>query len=266
MCHIYNFYLIDEPVYYTLGYFKTYDYVDGTCGSPGRQSGLFFRFPQTVLPKIPFRKSVEVPFDVTTSETCLDYVNIQLIISTTCETVYTYQYGVITKGDDVTVDYNTINRVANSTASFSVKWKAPATAAAGVSALDSTESNSKSFNDLRILIIAILTALVVLFILNFVVMKEMFAYQVRTILKNSTHDSSVKENPLYEFYESKSDETSYGMSESFTNSREMLITPRVRIPYDPHVSGRLSTSSDKTATNKNTFQTSKVNALDSEGV
>ena len=134
---------------------KTFDYLvaGGSCGIPGQQAGLSIAFSQSVITKIPYRVKIEVPFYVTTiGTTCLDYDNIQLIFFATCENVNTYQYGIIfdDKSGDVTVDYDTTYGVSNSTALFSVKWKAPRAIAATYSSNTAFSGQSlQSFNEIR---------------------------------------------------------------------------------------------------------------------
>ena len=214
----------DRVESYTLGLNKTFDYSGGSCGTIGRQGGLVVRFSQTIITKIPYRTKIEVPFSITTEGKCYTYVDVRLLFSATCETVYTYQYGI--KFDqatgDVAVDYGTTYGVSNSTATFSVSWKAPASAVAGTSSLEAASQSTLNSNDIRILDIVIMSLLVIVIILLSVIIYT----NIMSIRKIPLTNTSPK--PLYEFYESKlSSEGNYdGVNRSISNER---------YAYDPHV-------------------------------
>ena len=256
-----------------MGYNKAFDYYGGntisSCGVSGQQAGLSLSFSQTNIVKIPFRQMIEVPFVATTIGVCMNYVDIQLIISATCENVNTYQYGVITVGDDVAVDYNTIRRVTNSTASFTVKWKATATTGSSIaSSSDISTPTAQSFYDLRILVIINTVALAVLLLL------EIWKH----FNKSNTADTLYTEKRLCEIYKSRFDQMSHGVNENIRfadprepNSHMPVASPHSqRNPYDhrlPQSSPNSLSDIETSKEIKNTFDASqKVISLDSNDV
>lgn len=106
--------------YHAKGYQTT---GNGKCGTPGQLSGIQFTFPFNSLqdlPDIPFNKLVEVPFTVTQSLLCDDYIDLEVQIVSTCESnMDIYQYG-ITEGK---LDYSTVlSSPVSSTGIFSARW------------------------------------------------------------------------------------------------------------------------------------------------
>ena len=99
-----------------------------------------------------------MPFWITTTGNCLNFVDVQLLIHSTCESGDTYQYGVTTDNGEVAVDYTTVNSMASSTATFSVSWKAPAGILTDTaSSSDEATKTSGNFNEIRVFGIIILT-------------------------------------------------------------------------------------------------------------
>ena len=117
------------------------------------------------------------------------------MISATCENSDTYQYGAITTGGDVAVDYGTVRRVTNSTATFSVTWRTPATVGAS-SSQDTSVQSSQSFSSIRIFdvfVMVVLILIVIIILLGF--------WKVFTVLNRMNVALSQKERSLSEFYE-----------------------------------------------------------------
>ena len=102
----------------------------GHCGTPGQLSGLQFTFSNTELPSIPYNQLVEVAFTVSGSELCSEYVDVELMIMSTCEMPSSnsevFQYGTqrdpVTGQVSVTYDSAHVLRAANSTGKFTVRW------------------------------------------------------------------------------------------------------------------------------------------------
>ena len=185
--------LIEDSVTYTLGSSKSYDYVGITCGTSGQQSGLSITFPNTEIDSIPYRELIEVPFWVTTTGNCLNFLDVKLLIHSACESGDTYQYGVITNGGDVAVDYATVNSMSSSTATFSVSWKQPAGLSAAISSSASNDmtNTSEIFNIIRVLvnIILVLHAITVILFLGGV-LRFKYLYRRRVLCQNVSKSKS----------------------------------------------------------------------------
>ena len=169
-------------------------------------------FPNTEIDSIPYRQLIEVPFSVTTTGNCLNYVDVQLLIHSTCESTDTYQYGVTVDSGEVAVDYTTVNSMASSAATFSVSWKTSAGTLSGTasSSSDGATKTSENFNEMRIFAIILIVSQIITIICISAGLWKMFN------ILNST-DQVPREKPLYDFYESKPEDIQ-GSNEQFTNS------------------------------------------------
>lgn len=88
---------------------------------------------ETELDGIPFNVEIEVPFTVSKSDLCSNFVDIAVIITATCEmgssSSSVYQYGVaydtISRTTKTSYDPANVIKAAEDTALFSVKWATP---------------------------------------------------------------------------------------------------------------------------------------------
>ena len=96
---------------------------NGKCGTPGQLSGITFTFPfnsNQDLSDIPYNKLVEVPFTVSQSLLCDEYVDLKVQIVCACEKdMHIYQYKIT----DQKIDYaEFLDLPSKSTGTFSVRW------------------------------------------------------------------------------------------------------------------------------------------------
>ena len=119
----------------------------GKCGTPGQLSGIQFSFPLSQdLPDIPYNKLVEVPFTVTQSLLCDEYVDLEVQIVSACEMgMDTYQYGITEQKIDYT---KRLPSPSGSTGTFSVRWP-PAGRRMLSSANQSSNAHSKDFSNTK---------------------------------------------------------------------------------------------------------------------
>ena len=189
-------------VSYTLGYSNNYDISGGSCGSSGRRSDLYTNFMETDISQIPYRTSVEVPFYVTTTSKCLNYVDIELFLGATCESSDTYQYGTITNGGNIDVDYGTTYGMSNSTATFSVSWKSSTSVSAGI--LPSANTMTSTSSDIptwAVAVIVLVAVCIIALIMIFIVLWKIMKQNEMTAMKQAKHEGG----NLMDIYEDKSD-------------------------------------------------------------
>ena len=125
--------LIEDEVYYTLGFAQRFDVFhrnayeasgDGKCGTPYQRSGLGVSFSQQDLQRIPYNTLIEVPITVTQGQLCSKYNSIEVQIIATCEIPNSesqvFQYGIVNGA----ISYDDANKIyaLNDTATFSVAW------------------------------------------------------------------------------------------------------------------------------------------------
>ena len=120
--------IVEDTVWYFLSPKLSYDLIPATCGGAGSKNGLRIHFnSKQFLPTIPYRTLVEVPFFVTMTGSCNQFVNIELQILPTCEipteSSYPYQYGGVYANGSYAIDYSNVVSTLTSVSSFSVSWK-----------------------------------------------------------------------------------------------------------------------------------------------
>ena len=120
----------------------------GKCGTPGLLSGIKFSFPLSQdLPDIPYNKLVEVPFTVTQSLLCDEYVDLQVQIVSACEMgMDTYQYGITNQKIDYT---KRLPSPSGSTGRFSVRWPPARRRMLSSANQSSSVTNSKDFSNTK---------------------------------------------------------------------------------------------------------------------
>ena len=161
-----------------------------------------------------------MPFWITATGNCLNFVDVQLLIHSTCESGDTYQYGVTTDNGEVAVDYTTVNSMASSTATFSVSWKAPAGILTDTaSSSDEATKTSGNFNEIRVFGIILMISQIITILFISAGLWKMF-----NIL--NAVDQVPREKVLHDFYESKPEDIQ-GVNERFTtnspNSRKLTV-------------------------------------------
>ena len=89
--------------------------VDGYCGMPGQRNGLVATFSETVIPYIPYRQEVIVPFSIARkASACLVFTEVVLGIWADCELTsrssQKYQYdSIVDPATNVqSIDYGTL--------------------------------------------------------------------------------------------------------------------------------------------------------------
>ena len=173
------------------------------CGVSGRKSGLYTWFDVKEITNVPYRTQIEVPFFVFTTTSCLQYNDIPILIHSGCEslTETPYQYGVTTNGGDVNVDYSTIIRTYNTSATFSVSWKAPTSVSSSTSSINTgTETNSQNTTTVLLIVLIILVSIVLIMLATVILL------MVVRNKKDSNNNANTEDSKnLLDFYDQKPD-------------------------------------------------------------
>eukprot|EP01036_Dinobryon_divergens_P022998 gene22998-31307_t len=121
----------------------------GKCGTPRQLSGIQFSFPLSQdLSDIPYNKLIEVPFTVSQSLLCDEYVDLEVQIVSACEMgMDVFQYGITNQK----IDYSKrLPSPSSSTGTFSVRW--PPAGRRKLSPINNQSSSavhSKDFSDTK---------------------------------------------------------------------------------------------------------------------
>ena len=141
---------------------------------------------------------VEVPFSLTTTANCMNYVDLILTLQADCEDDYVYQYGTTVVNGDVQVNYDIVYGPLSVSAAFSVSWSTSGSLQAPVLSTGA-DSSATSSSDLRNIDIAIITLLIIVIMIFgfgfwklFSMLKELSTQRRLNQFKN-----------LGEFYEQK---------------------------------------------------------------